>query len=338
MYCNSCCTTIQKNDLIYCEQCNVPLHKSCSNGCTSCGKILCDVCSIENNYMCEECNIEKNPEATFNVIRRSHLEQYTQCPYQIYLQLVLNKEPPMSNYAQLGIIVHQIIDSISDYDLNLESATEVLVDSVVDWNKEHKDEYQYIHADLLQVGHTCLNNFYDIRECLPSEFTSEENMVFSLGDDIPKVSCTLDRVMIANGEIAIADWKTGKPMSGKKLVTDLQPPLYIYAVYQKYGKLPKSFALYYLQYNKIINYVLVDEENWLYEVKTSRSTYVLDVKRVLDQVKKILSQIKENKFPMASEANQWRCNTMCYFGTSGVCAGVHNAQWKQASALYEVEE
>lgn len=288
--------------------------------------------------MCEECNITKNPEQTFNVVRRSHLEQYNQCPYSVYLQLILGKEPPMSNYAQLGIIVHQIIDSISEFDMTLEESVKELIKEVTNWNNSIllsvDSDYQFIKSDLEVVGVTCLENFYMIKDSLTEDYTSEVNFIFSLEDDLPKVSCTLDRVTETNGKLIISDWKTGKPMSGKKLVEDLQPPLYIYGVYLKYGRLPDSFSLYYLQHNKIMTYSLVDAEKMLYEVKTSRSVYTLDVKKKVEDTKKILRQIKENKFPMATEANQWRCRTMCHFGTSGECAGVQDAQWKQVNALY----
>lgn len=288
--------------------------------------------------MCEECNITKNPEQTFNVIRRSHLEQYNQCPYSVYLQLVLGKEPPMSNYAQLGIIVHQIIDSISEFETSLEESIVKLYKDIVDWNQSVVNspdvEYQFIQSDLENVGVTCLENFFMIKDSLTENYTSEVNFVFSLEEDLPKVSCTLDRVTETNDKLIISDWKTGKPMSGKHLIEDLQPPLYIYGVYQKYGRMPDSFSLYYLQHNKIITYSLVNAEKMTYVVKTSRSTYILDVKKKIEDTKKILKHIKDNKFPMATEANQWRCRTMCHFGTSGECAGVQNAQWKQTNAMY----
>ena len=342
IYCNSCQTTILKSDLVYCEQCGVPLHIGCANGCISCGKKLCDVCSIANNFMCEECNIAKNPETTFAVIRRSHLEQYNSCPYSVYLQLVLGKEPPMGSYAQLGIIVHQIIDTISEFNTTHEEAVIVLVDEVMKWNKSIADsidvDYQYINSELLEVGYTCLENFFLIKGSLTEGYVSEVNFVFSLEEGLPKVSCTLDRVTETADKLIISDWKTGKPMSGKHLVEDLQPPLYIYGVYQKYGKMPDSFSLYYLQHNKIITYNLVDRENWLYEVKTARNTYVLNIKKKLEEVKKILKHMKDGRFPMATEANQWRCRTMCHFGTSGECAGVHNSQWKQITAEYEEKQ
>ena len=331
MYCNSCLNQIPKEEVTYCSQCGVPLHQSCANHCLTCGKELCDTCYADNNFRCEECY---KPENMFAVIRRSHIEQYAGCPYSLYLQLVLGIEPPMGKHAQLGVIVHEIIDSISHYHIELDEALTTLSERIQEFNLSTDDDYSIITMELEEVGVNCLKNFFLIKDSFSTNFKSEYNVKYSLDEELPMISCTLDRISFVGDDIIINDWKTGKPMSGQKLITDLQPPLYIYAVYKEFGKMPQSFNLHYLNANKHITYNYLGDMK--YEVKTSRSTYILDVNEAIERTKKILKGIKSNKFNMPDEkAVKWRCDNMCWFGSSGKCKGGSNEQWKQLSKQYK---
>lgn len=332
MYCNSCMLTIKKDEVTYCEQCGVPLHKDCANRCLTCGKVLCDDCFVENNYKCEECY---KPENKFSVIRRSHLEQYAGCPYSLYLQLVCGEEPPMGAAAELGILVHQIIEEMPEFNLTLADAKEMLSKRVKEWNElPETEEYSYVTEELLNNGYVCLENFYLIKDSFPSEYLTEHNIKFSIDDDLPKISCTLDRIVQVNNEIHIHDWKTGKPMSGKKLVTDLQPPLYIYGVYKEFGKMPDTFTLHYLRTNKVLTYFKIDDDN--YEVKTSRASYILNIPEALERAKAILLGIRDNHFNIPDEkTHQWRCKSFCWFGISGRCSNAFNEQWKVLSEKHK---
>lgn len=333
IYCNSCLKKIPKEEVVYCSQCGVPMCEKCSNHCLVCGKILCDSCYADNNFKCEECY---KPDETFSVIRRSHIEQYAGCPYSLYLQLILGIEPPMGKNAQLGVIVHEIIDSISEYDVTLDAAKEILKERIEEWNLSTDDEYSIITVELEEVGKTCLENFWLIKDMFTPGFKSEYNIKYSIDDNLPKISCTLDRIEWHGKDIHIHDWKTGKPMSGKKLVTDLQPPLYIYAVYKEFGEFPKTFNLHYLNPNKHITYKYMGDMK--YVVKTKRSEYLLDVNERLEATKKILKDIKHNKFNMpTNETHIWRCKSLCWFGLSGKCTGVQNEQWKAMNKKYKEE-
>ena len=297
----------------------------------TCGKELCDSCYADNNFRCEDCF---KPENMFAVIRRSHLEQYAGCPYSLYLQLVLGITPPMGKHAQLGVIVHELIEQISDGICSLQEAETLLDERIIDWNMNTDDEYSIITMDLEEVGHNCLQAFNLIKDAVTSEeMKSEYNIKYSIDDNLPMISCTLDRIRWdKDGNIHIHDWKTGKPMSGKKLVEDLQPPLYMYAVYKEFGILPKSFTLHYLNAGKQITYKHVN--GMMYEVQTSRNTYILDINEALGRTKEILEGIKGNKFKMPSGTHNWRCENMCWFGISGKCAGSQKEEWKNLYKEY----
>ena len=334
MYCNSCLKQIPKDKITYCAQCGVPLCDTCANHCMVCGKILCDSCYAENHFRCEECY---SPENMFSTIRRSHLEQYAGCPYSLYLQLVLGITPPMGSHAQLGVIVHKIIDKISHYAITLNDAIAEMENKVLEWNMSTDDEYSIITMEQEETGRICLQNFWLIKDELYSDkFESEYNIKYSIDDNLPQISCTLDRIRWdSTGNLHIHDWKTGKPMAGKKLVEDLQPPLYLYAVYKEFGVLPKSFTLHYLHYNKHITYRQTGE--MIYTVKTSRNEYTLDINEALGRTKKILKGIKDNKFEMPTEKSRWRCDSMCWFGLSGKCEGIQAEQWKKINKEREKE-
>ena len=335
MYCNSCLKLIPKDKITYCSQCGVPICTTCANHCMVCGKELCDSCYAENHYMCEDCY---KPEETFSVIRRSHLEQYAGCPYSLYLQLELGIVPPMGKHAQLGVIVHELINKISHYDVDLNEIKKELSDRIIEWNMSTDDEYSIITMELEETGMVCLDNFWLIKdEIRTKKFESEYNIKYSLDDNLPMVSCTLDRISwSSDGKLHIHDWKTGKPMSGKRLVEDLQPPLYLYAVYKEFGQMPETFTLHYLHPNKHITYRKVEEMK--YEVSTTKNKYILDVEDALKRTRKILKGIKDRKFKMPEGTKNWRCNSMCWFGLSGKCEGTFKEQWTKTNKEHAKEK
>ena len=122
-------------------------------------------------------------------------------------------------------------------------------------------------------------------------------------------------------------------MSGQKLVTDLQPPLYIYGVYKEFGEYPKSFTLHYLKYERDIVYNLTKDGE--YVVQTKKNIYNLNIVEAIERTKQILSDIQHKKFNMPNEnTSSWRCKNMCWFHASGKCQGVYQEQWKTLNRKY----
>ena len=325
MYCNSCLMQIPKDEITFCTECGVPLHKKCANKCLECGVELCDSCFSENHFRCSECY---NPEKPFSHIRRSYIKQYEMCPHSLFLQLVEGVDPPMSKYAQLGILVHAIIEDLQAGNINVNQAVQRLDAEVEEWNMNTEDEYSIIPLGLLDVGFKCIQNFMDILPLLSGESVIEEKIQYSLDESLPDITCTLDRISFVDDKIHIHDWKTGKPMSGKKLVEDLQPPLYLLAVKSKYGKMPDSFTLHYLANTKNLTYRKVDDDT--YTVKTARSEYTLKISEAVERTKKILEGISKSEYPIPSEKEvSWYCNSMCWYGLSGYCKSAQTEQWRK---------
>lgn len=332
MYCNSCLKQIPVSEITYCKECGVPLHKSCSNHCLECGADMCNDCYAENRFRCSDCITENK---TLRTVRRSYLKQYEDCPYSLYLQLIEGITPPMSSYAELGIIVHELIEKMQNNQIDAYGARVELLNRVEEWNISTEDEYSVIPLNLLNVGNKCIDVFATmLLPMLNDDFKTEYKIEFSLRENLPTVNCTLDRISFVNGDIHIHDWKTGKPMAGKQLVTDLQPPVYIYGVYQEFGILPKTFTLHYLNAEKNITYQ--HTEGMIYTVKTARRSYTLDVEVAMERVAQILENIQKNKFAIIEDKEHlWRCEKMCWFHSSGVCEDSITTVWRRQTEEYE---
>jgi hypothetical protein len=341
MYCNSCMGQIVKSeDVVYCSQCNVPLHSGCANHCLSCGKLLCDTCFAKNNFHCEEC---KPPEVRFASIRRSHIELYQACPYALYLQLVKKVRVPDGEHAKLGTIVHQLIDQLRSDLIDYDACCTLYESAFV--NTEWEDE---LRETLYNRGRKSLSSFNEIMPLFTSDkWESEVNIIYSLDANLPSISCTLDAVDFIGDKIHVSDWKTGKPMSGQKLITDLQAPLYIEAIHQKYGVYPDTFTFYYLEEGKIKKYE-ADYNNFeydengntipVYHVNSGRNTYTLSVRDALQRTKEILTKINNGQFSMPTQVHEWYCKNMCYFYKSEICASSMKEQWNVLNAKYAEEK
>lgn len=327
MYCNSCLKQIPKDDDVYCVECGVPLHSKCANHCLECGDPLCDSCYAENKFRCSKCFDVKKP---IKAIRRSYIKQYEQCPYSLYLMLIEGIEPPMGKYAQLGIIVHKIIEEMQLEKITEKQALIRLEEEVMEWDKNNDDEYSLIPLDLLEVGKNCITEFERERPMLIGETKLEYKIQYSIDEKLPDITCTLDRIAFVNNDIHIHDWKTGKPLAGKNLIKELQPPLYIYAIYKEFGVMPKTFNLHYLNKGKILTYKYIDDEH--YEISTSRSKYILDIPKAIERTKKILNGIKKEKWDIPSDVdNNWYCKRMCWYGISGMCKGNQIEEWHKVN-------
>ena len=97
MKCANCFSEMKKEELV-CVNCGKPLHKDCAVQCMSCGKPLCDTCSLANSFKCKECAEEQ--KIKIDVIRRSHIEEYKQCPYAFYLDVVKGIETKGNKWTE----------------------------------------------------------------------------------------------------------------------------------------------------------------------------------------------------------------------------------------------
>lgn len=316
---------IKVDEITYCSKCGVPLHKKCANHCLDCGVEMCDDCYKENRFRCDTCLSQRK---TIKTIRRSYLQQYEDCPYSVYLLLNEGVVPPMNGYAQLGIITHELLEKMQHSEIDCRSAINELKKQVEIWNSEVEDDYSIISFDMLNNG---IASIEKMEEMLPlfkdDEFKTEYNIEYKIADDIaPTINCTIDRISFKNGTIHVHDWKTGKPMAGKKLEENLQPPMYLYSVFMEFGVLPETFTLHYLAHNKTVTYKHTEGTN--YEVKTKRSTYHINLDDAMKKIEGIVRNIVKGKYAMVEDAaHAWRCEKMCWYRKADICSNDMSKGW-----------
>lgn len=313
-----------------CKQCGTKLNWSNATLCIKCGVPLCEECSQKNNYKCQKC-ADKQKIKIPEVIRRSHIEDYKACPYYFKLEVIDGHEPKQHVLARLGTELHQLYEDVQKGLARPELAYlnaciyhTIGMEICSDYPEEDEDK-------LMDKAQICNKNFLKVFPTLGKPITFEERIEFPIAKDLPKVTIAYDRLeQDENGNLHIIDWKTGKIMSGKKLTTDLQPALYLKAVEQRYGKMPKTFKLIYLgdvdkngDYKERIFHNIDDNK---FVCKVGKKEYIQDVTEQLRTVQKIFAKIKQGKFSIPEKPDYFKCK-MCSFREQGLCQGSELQSW-----------
>lgn len=328
MKCANCLQIIKEGEeIVYCTNSNQPLHKECANPCVECGKPLSDVESLANKFKCKNCT--KDNVVQIESVRRSYIENYKTCPY-MFKKLAIDKvEVPNNPYAENGIILHDIFDKAS----NDKSITkEMMV-------KEYTDEYAKIEnfkeyqikknlpKTLYEKGLICIDNFIKYNNSAPEPFATEEKILYNIGEDLPKIQITFDRINKIGDKLHLIDYKTGKVHVGKKLSSDLQIPTYIMAVKEKYGVYPETFTLLFLSEGKERIYNRVNDKTYVCKVRNRE--YVVNIQEKITEIQSIFSKIKQGRFEIpVGKLSPWYCENRCALYEKH-CAGVEDQPWKK---------
>lgn len=311
-----------------CKICKTELSWENKTLCVKCGVEICEDCSVRNKFKCDKC-ADKLKLKIPDVIRRSSIEDYKSCPYYFKLHVIDGNEPRQNVLARLGSDLHDLYEHIQRGDVEIKD-----IDTQTDWILSHIEE-DYPEEDMNRVkqrADICNQSFVKLLPTLTNKAIAfEERINFSIGEGIPQVTIAYDRLEEdENGDLHIIDWKTGKVMSGKKLTTDLQPALYLQAVKEKYGKMPKSFKLVYVSdIDKQGNY----KERTFHSIdgnkfvcKVGNKEYIQDVTEQIKVVQKLFAQIKQGKFSIPAKPDYFKCK-MCDFKTKGLCSGNDTQNW-----------
>lgn len=309
----------------HCSVCGQPLHKDCAikDG----GTFYCDVCYTVHYE--EKTTPNVNDIIIPDVIRRSHIETYKSCPYKFYMEVIKGIEDPSSVYATIGIDLHELF-SKACHDKNY--VEQQMVENYLKiWDNYNstifEDEQQ--QSTLKQRALNSIKNFYIIKDTLPeTPHSTEEQIIFDIGEGLPKISTTSDRIDEIDGELELSDWKTGKTMVGKKISSDLQAPLYIYGVRQKYNMPIRKFTFYYLNEKKTRTFTRVTNDDYLCVVR--KREYFFNVTDAIREVQKLFSQINKGKFnvPTNQKESYFVCK-MCHLRKAEICKGAYMESWTQ---------
>lgn len=324
MNCVTCSSTIKKNSLVQCSQCNGSLHKDCA--IKEDNTIYCDNCYV---IMSQEPKL-KNEIVIPPVIRRSYIETYRSCPYKFYREVILGESPENNNiHAQIGIDLHDLFGKacLQRPDYNKEN---MLDEFRPIWNSYDAGRFTDFQqqTELRERAKQCIDKFYSIISTLPrTPYAIEEKLVFAIGDELPKISTTLDRVDLIDDELEITDWKTGKVMVGEKLSTDMQAPLYIYAAKSKYNRPVRKFRFIYLQNGKERIYHRINNSNQ-YVCSVKNRDYFIDTDVAIKQTQAIFGRILNGDFNIPQDVKKmyFTCR-MCHLQQQQKCQGADVQSW-----------
>lgn len=179
-------------------------------------------------------------------------------------------------------------------------------------------------------GIISIENYYRLTESLGKQFASEVTIHFSVGENLPKVQMTFDRIdENENGGLDVLDWKTGAVMVGKKLSSDLQAPLYIKGIQEHYGRRVDTFRFIYLSENKERIFERIDEQN--YVCKVGKREYFININDAIKEVQRVFSKIQKGYFSIPDGSSMHYTCKFCHIKDRGICEGADIQAWKNAN-------
>lgn len=331
MICNSCYNAIKpEEETVECDTCGKSIHSTCS--IKEKDKTYCDRC-----YTTKDAD-EKTQIDIPDILRRSYIQTYKDCPYKFYKQVIDGIEGEMPIHAQVGIDLHDLFEKVSEG--NISNHTHFL-----DLYKPMFDAYpdkmferalhmynnmgvQALKDNLWEKSINSAYRVFEVMKVLPkTPFALEEKITLDVGSDLPKVSITMDRIDEVDGELEITDWKTGALMVGQKLSNDIQVPLYIRAIQDHYGIPVRKFTLQYLSEGKERVFYRVNGDD--YECAVGKRKYKINITDVVREVQHIFSQIINGNFniPQDTKSMYFTCKT-CHVKELGHCQGADVQSWR----------
>lgn len=321
--CVNCFDIIKGNQAsVACSRCGKAIHKGCASAC-ECGETLCDMCLIEYK-MCKTC--ENKSVVELETIRRSHLELYDKCPYAFKLEVIDLLGHVQTIYTQSGIDLHELFDEYSKHDNG--TPEEMYKEFVERYESKYPEDWYTGYATREKMESRYKRNikgFFALRNTITKPVITEEKIIFSVGENLPNVSITMDRIDEEDGEYVLGDYKTGKVMVGKKFLSDLQAPLYILAVKQHYNKPVKRFDFYYLGEEKVRSFVRLDNDRYVCKVRNKE--YIVSLDETIKEVRSRLDKIQKGLFQIKSNQKPYDCKHCQFFEKH--CEGADIEVWNQ---------
>lgn len=324
MKCNSCNFEIRdKEKHIACGECGKEIHSSCA--ILEDGKAICDLCYMK---IAEEILKPKLELKVPEVIRRSYIQTYQDCPFKFYNEVILGHKQPENIYAKIGIDLHDLFDKAN---MDKSYTKEMMTKDMMNLIEEYPDDI-YVEAldkqGSIERTLPSIEHYYHVTKDMVEPFTSEQTIQFSVGDNLPLVQATSDRINKIDGELHVMDWKTGSVMSGVKLSTDLQAPLYIHSIREKYKTNVKTFTFFYLKDNKRRVYEQINDDR--YACTVGKREYIISIPDAIKTVQQSFSKILQGQFniPVNTKGMYYHCK-MCHIKKLGLCEGAEMQVWNQ---------
>lgn len=323
MLCNSCQFPIgEKETVAVCGVCANSTHSFCLVPKDE--KMVCDVC-----YVLDVQEVKAYQFEMPDHIRRTNIETYRKCPNKFKLEVLEGHAQPPRTYTQVGIDLHEVFEKAL---LDRSFTKQMQIDEYYQYLEKHREMELYKDQEeedsFTKRAMDCIDNFNLILPTKPMPFITEETIFYEVAEDLPKVRFTMDAIFEEpDGTLALEDWKTGKELVGKQLAEDLQAPLYIFGVEQKYGRKVSRFTFHYLKDNKVREFVRREDDVFVCTV--GKREYKINLNEMLGTVKSLFTRIKNGDFniPRETKGMYFTCK-MCHLQDMGLCSGADTEVWK----------
>jgi len=192
------------------------------------------------------------------MLRQTILNNYERCPYMCYKEFGTLEEPKdrhdeeerySNKYAAAGIALHEAMEWWGNEKINGTSRTLIEVHDKLD------ERFELIPHDLFKDDndrktfynslHEQINWIYEHSHLIVPIKCELNFTIENLFDDIDVgFTGTIDRIDgdIANQDVDLVDYKTGKTYTKKELSTNMQACIYAEAFKKMYGFYPKRFV------------------------------------------------------------------------------------------------
>lgn len=269
-----------------------------------------------------------------DVIRRTYIETFRTCGFKFLKEVIEGNVQPPTSYTQIGIDLHNYFEMACKGGIEKALTLKFMGEKFEEYDDElfSSGFASDNRTDLWSRTVNSIDTFFDVvLPSLPSQpFTTEETIEYSVGDELPNVQFTMDRIDEVDGELEMHDWKTGRVMVGQKLSSDLQAPLYIYGTQLHYGKPVRSFTFYYLNENKTRVFIRDANDPDRYICTVGKREYYIRLTEGIREIQRVFAQIKKGNFNIPQNKSMHFACKVCHLKKQGECEGADIQSWNQA--------
>ena len=228
----------------------------------------------------------------------SRMDTYLSCPAKYFYSYIQKEPRQFSPPAVLGNIVHSALENCVDNEkpLNFRELKNEYIKNIPEWDPD-----QLIPRDLIDVGHTIIDEFFDQHDGKRFDVYAKE-LPFNFIIGSYSVNGYIDRVDVIGNRVNIIDYKTGKwEIPAKDAPNNLQLGIYALAASLLFPDYEIYAELYYLRSGKRKGHLFSQED--IDNVK----------ERIVTTAEKI---INDNSF---LPTDQYRTCSYCDHAKSGAC-------------------
>lgn len=228
----------------------------------------------------------------------SRLDTYLSCPAKYFYSYIQKEPRQFSPAATLGNIIHTTLENVveSNSSLDFRALKQEYIKNIPEY-----DPNDLIPRDLINVGHTIIDEFFD--QNIDKEFNIyEKELAFNFIIGTYNINGFIDRVDLYDNKVHIIDYKTGKwEVSAKEVPNNLQLGIYALAASLLFPGKEVYAELYYLRSGKRKGHLFTED----------------DISSVKEKIISIANKIvNDTNF---TPTDQYRQCSYCDHAASGAC-------------------